>query len=234
MKQSLLCFFFSLCLLVGPLSAKPSDCESFAARVSREYGLPEGLLLAIARTESGIALQGQALRAWPWTANINGKSHYYKTRQEMLADLDRVRAANISNFDVGCMQLNYHWHGDRFEGLEHMLDPEINVTYAARYLRRLFDETGSWEGATRYYHSRDPDRGAAYLARVNSMQAALGEVVAEARQQDAKLKVMATPAFPESDEHFRNRRAHVDQLELRSYWQGAKLAEGNLPKLPGR
>lgn len=234
MKRFLLSFCLGLCVTAGPLPATTPDCESLATRASREYGVPEGLLIAIARTESGITRQGQTVRAWPWTANIAGKSRYYDTRQEMLADLDRVRAADMSNFDVGCMQLNYRWHGDRFDGLERMLDPETNVTYAARYLRRLFDETGSWEGATRYYHSRDPDRGAAYLARVSRMQAALGGPVSEQLRQDVVLQVAATPASPASDERFRKLRPQVDQLELRSYWERAKLAEGTLPKLPGR
>lgn len=212
----------------------PPDCESLATSASREYGLPEGLLIAIARTESGIAQQGQTLRAWPWTANIAGKSHYYDTRKAMLADLNRVRAANASNFDVGCMQLNYRWHGDSFDGLERMVDPETNVTYAARYLRRLFEETGSWEGATRYYHSRDPDRGAAYLVRVRRMQSMVAGAGSELLRQDDVRQIAATLPSRVSDERFRKLRPQVDQLELRSYWEGAKLAEGSLPKLPGQ
>lgn len=107
-----------LCLVLFvsavPLRATTPDCEVLAAEASRQYGMPEGLLVAIARTESGIARGQTEVRAWPWTANVQGESHYYDSRQEMQAHLDRVIGADISNVDIGCMQLNYHWHGDRF------------------------------------------------------------------------------------------------------------------------
>ena len=41
-----------------------------------------------------------------------------------------------------------------------------NVAYAARFLKRLRDETESWSRATAHYHSRDPDRGEAYRDKV--------------------------------------------------------------------
>ena len=41
-----------------------------------------------------------------------------------------------------------------------------NVAYAARFLKRLHEETSSWARATAHYHSRDPDRGQAYRDKV--------------------------------------------------------------------
>ena len=222
--------FLCLCLSVPavPLYAATPDCESLALEASQRYGVPDGLLIAIARTESGIARDRSDLQAWLWTANVEGKSHYYDTREEMLTHLGRVVTQDISNFDVGCMQLNYRWHGDRFDSLERMLDPASNVAYAARYLSQLRDETGSWEGATRYYHSRDPDRGAAYLDRVREMQATL-ETPAAIPDQVVALSTRGTP-----DRQDPPPRATAEQLELRSYWERVNLAEGTLPKLPGR
>lgn len=226
-----LVLFLCLCLSVpaAPLHATTPDCETLASEASRRYGLPEGLLIAIARTESGIARSTADLRAWPWTANVQGESHYYDTRQEMLSHLDRVLAEDISNFDVGCMQLNYRWHGDRFASLDRMLDPESNVAYAARYLSQLHDETGSWDGATRYYHSRDPDLGAAYLERVRAMHATLE------RPAETPARMVTTLSTREApDRQIVAPRAMADELELRSYWERVNLAEGTLPKLPGR
>jgi hypothetical protein len=225
-----LVLFLCLCLSVPAslLHAATPDCETLAIEASQRYGVPEGLLIAIARTESGIARGAADLRAWPWTANVQGKSHYYDTRQEMLTHLGRVVAEDISNFDVGCMQLNYRWHGDHFASLDRMLDPESNVAYAARYLSQLHDETGSWDGATRYYHSRDPKRGAAYLDRVREMHAAL-ETPAGTLDQVVTLSTRNVP-----DRQSPSSRPVVDRLELRSYWEGVNLAEGNLPTMPGR
>ena len=221
-----------LCLCLGvaaaPLRASAPDCETLAVEAGRHHGLPEGLLLAIARTESGIAKGSAELRAWPWAANIEGRSHYYDTRQDMLAHLDRVRASDISNFDVGCMQLNYRWHGDGFDDLDGMLDPATNVGYAARYLRRLYDETGSWEGATQYYHSRDPDRGAAYLERVRRMQAS----IVSPGSDPVHTAVMATSS--PSDKRFQAYGPLTEQSALQTYWERANLPEGRLPRLPGR
>lgn len=221
-----------LCLGLGlaavPLRASTPDCETLATEAGRQHGLPEGLLVAIARTESGIARDASDLRAWPWSANVEGQSHYYDTRQEMLAHLNSVWSADISNFDVGCMQLNYRWHGEGFADLDRMLDPETNVGYAARYLKNLYEETGSWDGATRYYHSRDPDRGAAYLERVRKMQTTLAPT-----DSDPVLAITLAASGP-SDKRFQNHRPTGQRADLRSYWEGLNLAKGNLPRLPER
>lgn len=231
MNRLVLALCLGLSVTAVPLRASTPDCETLAVAASHQYGLPEGLLVAIARTESGIAQGAADRRAWPWTANVAGQSHYYNTRQEMREHLDHVVASDVSNFDVGCMQLNYHWHGDGFSDLDRMLDPETNVGYAARYLKRLYDETGSWAGATRYYHSRDPDRGAAYLERVSRVWTELAGTTIPAPDPVTPVRVSA-PVL--SDRRFQKHRPAGQQSDLRTYWEGVNLAEGNLPKLPGR
>ena len=72
------------------------------------------------------------------------------------------------------MQLNWRWHGAAFPDAATMLDPVANTRYAARFLRQLHDDAGSWATAVALYHSRDPDRGQAYAGKV---MAALGPVV---------------------------------------------------------
>lgn len=69
--------------------------------------------------------------------------------------------------DIGCFQINSRWHGAAFTSVDQMFDPVENALYAARYLRRLHAEMGSWSAAIAAYHSRDPVRGQAYLDRVN-------------------------------------------------------------------
>ena len=64
------------------------------------------------------------------------------------------------------MQVNLGYHGHEFASLEDALEPASNVAYAARFLKRLRDETRSWARATARYHSRDPDRGQAYRDKV--------------------------------------------------------------------
>ena len=44
------------------------------------------------------------------------------------------------NVDIGCMQINYRYHGHMFENLDQILSPEYNVNYAAN-LQTLFKDT---------------------------------------------------------------------------------------------
>jgi soluble lytic murein transglycosylase-like protein len=74
---------------------------------------------------------------------------------------------------VGCFQLNYRWHGAAFDTLDQMLSPDDNADYAAQFLRQLYRESGSWRAAAGLYHSRTPHLKARYLARFDTMLAAV-------------------------------------------------------------
>lgn len=142
------------------------DCESLAAQAAVARGVPNGLLPAIARAESG---GGPRRSAWPWTLNVQGQGAYFPTREAALTRLREVLASGIRNVDVGCMQINFHWHGDQFASIEAMIDPATNAAYAARFMSELHGRLGDWRAAARHYHSPNPERGAAYLARVERL-----------------------------------------------------------------
>ena len=55
------------------------------------------------------------------------------------------------------MQINYRWHGHAFPSLEAMFDPEWTATYAAQFLRTLYEERGDWSAAAGAYHSLTPE-----------------------------------------------------------------------------
>ena len=63
------------------------------------------------------------------------------------------------------MQLNIKWHADFFHSPEQMINPLDNVRYAARYLEQLYKETGSWETAVKFYHSRNSKFNTVYYAK---------------------------------------------------------------------
>lgn len=156
-----------------PAAARVVDCEQMAARTAALHGIPEGLMPAIARVETGYKQGDRGVRAWPWTLNVQGKGYYFKTRKEALAKLKAVLKEGVRNVDVGCMQINYRWHAENFASVEEMMTPEANTRYAAKFLTRLKKRHGSWEEATKHYHSADSDRGTAYLGRVNRVLAKL-------------------------------------------------------------
>ncbi len=69
--------------------------------------------------------------------------------------------------DLGCMQINHHYHAEHFKSVEEMLDPRRNVDYAARFLTRLKSrhDTGRWRW-------RAITRGRTTIRRRSAMSAA--------------------------------------------------------------
>lgn len=158
-------FFSILVALLGvgvPAKAALPDCEAMAAQVGQDAGLPKFLLPTISRIESGRHTDGER-QAWPWALNHAGKSLYFENRDAALDYLKSATKDGRTNIDVGCMQINHYWHGDEFQSLDVMLDPKNNVTYAAQFLKDLYQQHGSWAEAVKHYHSPDEMRGKKYL-----------------------------------------------------------------------
>lgn len=139
-------------------------CEEAAARASVAEGVPLSVLTAISLNETG-RKAGAAFRAWPWTVNLEGKGYWFATRQEALDFAHQSYERGARSFDTGCFQINYRWHGEHFRSIEEMFDPMANALYAARFLRTLYAEKGSWDGAAGAYHSRTPEFAERYAAR---------------------------------------------------------------------
>lgn len=154
-----------MALAAGAATAAP-DCEALAERAAAAEGIPVGLMAAVARVESGRGDGNGGRRAWPWTLNAGGEGSFHATEKAALQRLQALLATGTTNVDLGCMQLNWRWHGGAFPDAATMMDPVANTRYAARFLRRLRDESGSWAAAVALYHSRDPGRGTAYAGRV--------------------------------------------------------------------
>ncbi len=149
-------------------TATVPDCEAHAAAAGQGAGIPDGVLPAVARVESG--RQG---RAWPWTLNQAGAGSFHATKEEALAKLDEILATGTQNVDLGCMQLNWRWHSAEFPDAATMLDPVANTRYAARFLLSLKDRHGNWDSAVAAYHSTGSARGASYGAKVATARDAI-------------------------------------------------------------
>ena len=128
-----------LCLALAQAPAAAADpgaeiCERAIVAGARAVGVPQEVLHAISLTETGRP-DGGRLRPWPWAINREGQGHWFKSRAEAFAFAQASLAAGRRSFDVGCFQINYHWHGHNFPSLETMFDPEAGATYAARFLQ---------------------------------------------------------------------------------------------------
>jgi hypothetical protein len=163
--------FFAFGLLLGiPFApalavSDPSEiCEWAASEASRREGVPLSVLKAISLNETGRKRNG-AFRPWPWTVNMEGKGVWFDTREEAQAFAQKEFDRGARSFDLGCFQINFKWHNQHFASLEQMFDPMANAIYAARFLRSLYAEKGSWESAAGAYHSRTPEFADKYAAR---------------------------------------------------------------------
>ena len=142
-------------------------CIDTAQRINRAEGLPANLLSSIAITESGRTDPAtKAKVAWPWTVTSGGEGQYFPTKAAAIAAVKRLHRAGVENIDVGCMQINLKYHPDAFSSLAEAFEPEVNVRYAARFLKELRGAWNGWSEAVRHYHSADAERGRAYERRV--------------------------------------------------------------------
>jgi len=173
-RLAILACLAALLLPVQVRAADPSAlCERAIVLGSQRSGVPQEVLHAISLTETG-RRDGGRLRPWPWAVNREGQGHWFKTREEALAFARKSIAEGRRSFDVGCFQINYHWHGANFPSIEAMFEPEAGADYAARYLQDLYAETGNWSLAAGSYHSRTPQYANIYRARFDRILGDIG------------------------------------------------------------
>ncbi len=153
-----------------PSRAQPSpaqDCEAAARTAEQQFALPPGLLHAIGVVETGRldAVLGRTA-PWPWAIDLAGQPLFFPTRQQATEALAMLRARGQSGVDIGCFQISLLYHPDAFPTPEQGFDAGANASVAARFLRTLYQQTGSWSAAAALYHSADPERGPPYARRV--------------------------------------------------------------------
>ena len=150
-------------------AAQQSDLCAVALRQAEWHDhLPPELLVSIARTESGRPITSRTdIRPWPWTIDADGTGLFLDSKAAAIAWL-RPQALHHSFVDVGCMQVDLHYHPDTFRTLDEALDPAANADYAARFLVDLYrgEAGGSWDIAVELYHSRSSLLAAEYRDRV--------------------------------------------------------------------
>jgi soluble lytic murein transglycosylase-like protein len=138
-------------------SVTKTELLQLIAQAEKEYTIPTGLLLAVAKTESN--LEAYAL-------NISGRPHFFKDKNIASQTIRHALDEGITNIDIGAAQINYKWHGHKFSSIEDMLSPEVNIKYAAKLLSTLKQEHGDWHRAIRLYHSSKPKHHRQYSRKV--------------------------------------------------------------------
>ncbi|MCO6419526.1 transglycosylase [Siccirubricoccus sp. KC 17139] len=121
-----------------PARSPQAACLAAARRAEEVHGLPHGLLVAIALSESG--LHAHAL-------NIGGRSYF--PRDFATARALMLGAAPGRSIMAGCVQVNARVHA---RGADWPLDPVRSADWAGGLIRRWYTETGSWAEALRRWH----------------------------------------------------------------------------------
>lgn len=146
-------------------------CEQEMMRASSKYGVPLGMLYSVGLTETGRRGSLQ-----PYAMNVEGKAVFSRSAAEAIRQFEAARQSGAKLIDLGCMQINHHFHRDKFSSLESMLNPRDNVEYAARFLKELKGRHESWTMAVARYHA-GPDNDPAqkrYVCRVITNMVATG------------------------------------------------------------
>jgi hypothetical protein len=180
-------------------------CERHIAEAETALDIPRQLLLAIGVVESGVWSEERArFIPWPWTVYAQKRGRRFATKAEALAEIRNLLNSGVRNIDIGCMQVNLHYHGKAFSSLAEALDPAHNVAYAALFLKNLQRDSRSWSMAIARYHSWTPKLAGAYRNKVKHAWATARRVTYE----DRRLA---------SQEAYRARRAaHLERKRQRA------------------
>lgn len=158
---------------VTPVVAQPQAglCEREMMRASATYGVPLGMLYSVGLTETGRRGSLQ-----PYAMNVEGKAVFSNSAAEAIQKFEQASRSGARLIDMGCMQINHHYHRENFSSVESMLNPRMNVEYAARFLKELKARHETWTMAVARYHAgpnNDPAQKR-YVCRVIANMVATG------------------------------------------------------------
>ena len=162
---------FSGLASAGVPPAAGKVCEREMASAATKHGVPLGVLYAVGLTESGNRGSLQ-----PYAMNIAGKAYFGANAADVVARLAEAQRSGVKLVDLGCMQINHHYHREKFASLEAMIDPRQNVEYATLFLKQLKAREGSWTLAVARYHAGPNNNPAQklYVCRVITNMVATG------------------------------------------------------------
>ncbi len=170
----------------------PGICDRAAIYAAQKTGVPVSVLQAISLTETG-RKHGGDVRPWPWTVNMEGKGVWFETADQAKAYVYKHFKRGARSFDVGCFQINYKWHGHKFESLAQMFEPKPNALYAAKFLMRLYREKGDWKQAAGAYHSRTKKYANKYAKKFQAYRAT---ILAKKSSTDSVTQLAAMRHLP--------------------------------------
>lgn len=138
--------------------------------VAERHQVPAPVFYSVVLQESGLTRDGR-FHPWPWTLNVDHKAYRFDNRWEAETALAEFIAAG-RRIAVGLGQIYLPSHGHRFRDPVRLLDPRLNLEYAAHLLALEYHWTyrngaaNWWTAAGRYHAPSNPTAAAEYRRRV--------------------------------------------------------------------
>ena len=167
----------------APAQTTTQTCREHIEKEEKSKGIEPGLLEAIAQIESKLA---------PYTVNASGDGYSFKTVEAAVQFIKAKKKQGCRNISVGPMQLQLRWHQHNFKSIEEMIEPQKNISYAAKLLAKFKRQTGSMEKAVKMYHTGNPHTGEAYKERVFNALAKIR--IRKARSNIQPVSAKVTPS----------------------------------------
>ena len=178
-------FFFGLSVISNHISQAQSETKEAykecIVKYEKKHGIEPGLLEAIVQIESKFI---------PYAVNACGRANRFNSATEAAKFVQDKQKQGYQNISVGIAQLHVPSHGSKFPNHEKMLCVEDNLACAAKLLKRLKQQTGSWESAVKRYHSPDPEASELYRGKVFGAWAKIRKVRSKGvKKRNHALKV---------------------------------------------
>ncbi len=169
-------------LLSNRVYSNPTLENSFWGSAAVIAGVNVATLYSIAVQESGMRWRDGTFRPWPWTLNVNeakngikSGARRYANRQAAEQALLQMIRKGVRNVDIGLMQVNWYWHGDKVSSASALLDPKTNITVAASYLKVLNTQNNVSQTVADYHAPSNPERGKTYVSQVKHYEKIIHE-----------------------------------------------------------
>lgn len=149
------------------------------SRTAEKNGIDPYVLYAVALVESAQVSKGAA-HPWPWALNEGGKALYPPNSESAIRHIRGRIKQGFKNIDIGLMQVNFRWHGNRTTSLERLIDPVTNVEIGAEILAESIASAPSDPvlGIGRYHAWTNREEAYRYGSRVLSLATRLKKTTA--------------------------------------------------------
>ena len=155
-------------------------CEREMTRASAQHGVPLNVLYSVGLTETG-SRNGLS----PYDMNVDGQAVHSTSLAEAMARFAQAKGRGAKFIDIGCMQINHHFHSADFHSLERDVRPGAQCRICRELPQILKAQEGTWTLAVARYNAGpgNPAAEKTYVCSVirNMVASGFGQWTANAR-----------------------------------------------------